>query len=87
MTSERHRPTSWMILVSTRPQRRAIAPPARHERAETSSALKPSCGPRILADVRMVSVTSLEEMVHQALVVVLRTTHSGASGGAPCWRR
>jgi hypothetical protein len=64
----------------------AMALPARQERAETSSALKPSWAAKIAAEVRMVSVTSLDELVHGAVDVALRTAHNGASGGAP-WRR
>jgi len=86
MASERQRPTSLRILVSTRPQSKAKAPPAQQDRADTSEALKPRAGPKIVADTRMMSVISMELTEHQRVLVVLRTAHSGVSGGA-LWKR
>jgi len=66
MASERQRPTtSHMMLVSTRPHSKAMAPTAWQDRADTSEALKTKVGPAIVADTRMVSVIGLELTEHQ----------------------
>ena len=78
MASERQRPTNLIVSVSTRPQRRAIAPPARIERALTWFAWKPRWGKaatevcRVL--VRSPEVTknnlSVEKIVHSGVRAV-----------------
>ena len=49
--SDFHRPTSWMVSLSTLPHNNAIAPPDRRLRALTSIGLKLRCG-SALADTR-----------------------------------
>ena len=46
-----------------------MAPSAQQDRADTSEALKPRAGPKIVTDTRMVSVISLELTEHQHVLV------------------
>ena len=41
MASDFQRPRSWMMLVSMRATRRAVAPPGRRERAESRLDVRP----------------------------------------------
>jgi hypothetical protein len=89
MVSERHRPTSCITSGSILPQRRAIAPPALVERADTSSGRKPMDGPIIAADTLIVAVTKAAVTEHHLLWAVLvgqKTAHKGVEGDA-WWRR
>ena len=52
MTSLRHLPTRRIVSVSTHAMRRAMAPPARIDRALTSSGVNPTWGPLVAVAVR-----------------------------------
>jgi len=60
MISDCQRPRRRIMLVSTRAHRRAMAPPARKDRAWTSLGRNPRCGPRMRAEDWRRSVISAE---------------------------
>lgn len=58
MASDCQRPSKRMMLVSILEQRRAMAPPARRERALTSLGTRPRLEPQAATDQRRASVIS-----------------------------
>jgi hypothetical protein len=85
ITSERHRPTSWITFGSMLPHSRAMAPPALVDRAETSSGRNPREGPIKVAETRIVAVTRVEVTKNHLLLALLaarKTAHSGVALGA-----
>jgi hypothetical protein len=84
MASDLHRPTSLMVSASTRPQRRAMAPPARKDRAVTWLAGNPRLG-SAAAEVWSVLVMRLD--VTNISRVLHHTAHRGVSAVALCMRR
>ena len=85
MTSLRHLPTRRIVSVSTRAMRRAMAPPARIDRALTSSGVNPTWGPMVVVAARSVVVISALRTVDQ--VAPLKTVARCVSGVVPCCRR
>lgn len=59
MASECQRPRSLIVSESTLPTRRAIAPPARRDRAEISAGAMPVVGWQAAAANRSWAVTSV----------------------------
>ena len=85
MTLLRHLPTRWIVSVSTPPMRRAMAPPARIDRALTSSGVNPTWGPMRVVATRSTVVILALWTVDQA--VPLKTVARCMSGVALCCRR
>ena len=85
MTLLRHLPTRWIVSVSTRPLRRAMAPPARIDRALTSSGVNPTWGPMRVVATRSTVVILALWTVDQAFP--LKTAARCVSGVAPCCRK
>ena len=65
MTLLRHLPTRRILSVLTRAMRRAMAPPARIDRALTSSGENPTWGPMVAVAVRSALVISALRTVDQ----------------------
>ena len=82
MTSLRHLPTRRIVSMSTRATRRAMALPARIDRALTSSGVNPTWGPmRVVAarsDVVILALRTLDQAVW------LKMAARCVSGVAPC---
>ena len=69
MTSLRHLPTRRIVSVSTRDMRRAMAPPARINRALTSSGVNPTWGPmRVVAVCSAAVISALRTVDHAVLL-------------------
>ena len=85
MTSLRHLPTRRIVSVSTRAMRRAMAPPARIDRALTSYGANPTWGPMRVVVARSTAVILELRTVDQT--VLLKTAVRWVSGVAPCCRR
>ena len=76
-----HLPTRQILSVSTRAMRRAMAPPARIERALTSSGVRTTWGPMIVVvALSTVVILALRTMDH---LTPLKTAARCVSG----WRR
>ena len=82
MTSLRHLPTRRIVSVSTRAMRRAMAPPARIDRALTSSGMNPTWVPMVVVAARSAVVILALRTVDQ--VAPLKTAVRCVSGVAPC---
>mmetsp|Transcript_18603 Transcript_18603/g.38900 ORF Transcript_18603/g.38900 Transcript_18603/m.38900 type:complete len:184 (-) Transcript_18603:2661-3212(-) len=79
IASERQRPRSLILSVSTLLRRRAIAPPARIKRVEMSRRAKPRLSPIAAAEVQRAVVIAVDLMVvHRPL------TYTDASGWVRC---
>lgn len=71
ISSERQRPNSRMMSVSTPPQSRALAPAARRERALTSDGRKPKDGPRKVTAFRITLVREADLIPTDLLTLTL----------------
>ena len=84
MMSLSHLPTRRIVSVSTCTTRRAMAPPARIDRALTSYGVNPTWGPmRVFAACSNAVVSALWTVDH---VVPLKTAERCVSGVDPCCR-
>ena len=82
MTLLRHIPTRRIVSVSTHAKRRAMAPPARIDRALMSSGVNPTWGHmRVVAARNAAVISALRTVDH---VVPLKTAARCVSGVAPC---
>ena len=80
--SLRHLPMRRIVSVSTRAMRRAMAPPARIERALMSSGVNPTWGPMmVVAAWSAALILALRTVDHLPL---LKTSAICVSGVAPC---
>ena len=80
-----HLPTTRIVYVSNRAMRRAMAPPARIERALTSSGVNPTWGPMIVVTARSTAIILELRTVDQ--LTPLKTAARCVSGVAPCCRK
>ena len=71
MASDCQRPSIRIFWSSTSAHKRAVAPPARSERADISPGRKPRCGPRAWTEARSVSVMFFAETAYRRLLMSL----------------